>query len=111
MDVCCCRAGLSGAGLTDFADDVADIVAANAAAGGGKGSSLSELYRKHRLSQQYGADLATQQTKVRCCCNSQQVEMQQLLYDAQVANVRPQAVPVLLLLRFKCSEAFMNAAV
>lgn len=64
--LCLCRAGLSGAGLTDFVDDVADIVAANTSAPGGKGSSLVELYGKHRLSQQYGADLATQQAKVSC---------------------------------------------
>jgi U3 small nucleolar RNA-associated protein 3 len=40
---------------------VADLVASSAAAEGGRGSGLSELFGKHRLSQQYGADLATQQ--------------------------------------------------
>jgi hypothetical protein len=56
-----CRAGLSGAGLTDFADDVADLVASSTAAEGGQGSGLSDLFGKHKLSQRYGADLATQQ--------------------------------------------------
>jgi hypothetical protein len=57
----CCRAGLSGAaGLTDFADDVADLVAA-AGEGDKAGGSLSALYGKQRLSQKYGADLAMQQ--------------------------------------------------
>lgn len=58
----CCRAGLSGAGLTDFADDVADLVAATS--GDRPGGSLAALYGKKQLSQQYGADLATQQNKV-----------------------------------------------
>lgn len=62
------RAGLSGAGLTDFADDVADLVASSAAAEGGKGTGLSELFGKHKLSQRYGADLtAQQQAQVRHC--------------------------------------------
>lgn len=67
MCCCCCcwfvlcRAGLSGAGLTDFADDVADLVASSTAAEWGKGSGLSDLFGKHKLSQRYGADLATQQ--------------------------------------------------
>lgn len=52
---------MSGAGLTDFADEVADIVAANTAEGAGKGNSIADLYGKHRLSQQYGADVASQQ--------------------------------------------------
>lgn len=56
-----CRAGLSGAGLVDFADDVADLVASSAAAEGGKSTGLQELFGKHKLSQQYGADLAVQQ--------------------------------------------------
>jgi hypothetical protein len=57
----CCRVGLSGAaGLTDFADDVADLVAA-AGEGEKAGGSLSALYGKQRLSQKYGADLAMQQ--------------------------------------------------
>lgn len=55
------RAGLSGAGLTDFADDVADLVASSTAAEGGRGSGLSDLFGKHKLSQRYGADLASQQ--------------------------------------------------
>jgi hypothetical protein len=55
------RAGLSGAGLTDFADDVADLVASSAAAEGGKANGLSELFGKHKLSQRYGADLTMQQ--------------------------------------------------
>ncbi|WIA21610.1 hypothetical protein OEZ85_000794 [Tetradesmus obliquus] len=59
------RAGLSGAaGLTDFADDVADLVAASGE-GGDKGGSLAALYGKKQLSQRYGADLATQQSKMR----------------------------------------------
>jgi hypothetical protein len=63
--VLCCRAGLSGAaGLTDFADDVADLVAASGE-GDKAGGSLAALYGKHRLSQKYGADLAMQQSKVR----------------------------------------------
>jgi hypothetical protein len=57
-----CRAGLSGAGLTDFADDVADLVAA--ADGKGGSSSLAAAFGKQRLSQQYGADLASQQARV-----------------------------------------------
>jgi len=55
------RAGLSGAGLTDFADDVADLVASSTAAEGGKSGGLNELFGKHKLSQRYGADLAMQQ--------------------------------------------------
>eukprot|EP00879_Flechtneria_rotunda_P011823 GHRR01012350.1.p1 GENE.GHRR01012350.1~~GHRR01012350.1.p1 ORF type:complete len:590 (+),score=268.47 GHRR01012350.1:166-1935(+) len=55
------RAGLSGAGLADFADDVADIVAASSAADGAAGgSSMAQLYGKHRMSQRFGADLALQ---------------------------------------------------
>jgi hypothetical protein len=56
-----CRAGLSGAGLTDFVDDVADLVASSTAAEGGRSGGLSELFGKHKLSQRYGADLAMQQ--------------------------------------------------
>lgn len=51
------------AGVTDFADDVADLVAASGE-GGDKGGSLAALYGKKQLSQRYGADLATQQSKV-----------------------------------------------
>eukprot|EP00775_Hariotina_reticulata_P005267 gene5267-5502_t len=57
------RAGLSGAGLTDFADDVADLVAA--ADGKGSSSGLAAAFGKQRLSQQYGADLASQQARMR----------------------------------------------
>ncbi|KAF8059680.1 hypothetical protein HT031_005088 [Scenedesmus sp. PABB004] len=50
------RAGLSGAaGLTDFADDVADLVAASGGGGGGLGALLG----KQRAGQQFGADLAS----------------------------------------------------
>lgn len=60
----CCslpRAGLSGAGLTDFADDVADLVASSTAAEGGRASGLNDLFGKHKLSQKYGADLGLEQ--------------------------------------------------
>lgn len=50
-------------------------MASSTAAEGGKGSGLSELFGKHKLSQRFGADLATQQqaqvglTSCRCVRN------------------------------------------
>ena len=62
------RAGLAGGGLDDFADDVADLVAASGGtrgSGAAGGTPLELAYGKTRLSQLFGADLAAQQAAVR----------------------------------------------
>lgn len=84
-----CRAGLSsGAGLTDFADDVADLVATSTALEGGKSTGLSDLFGKHRLSQQYGADLAMQQ-RAQVGGSGVQVLRLVLIYVADGCQSRP----------------------